>query len=313
MQKVSQPISSDRISTTPSLSEKSFSENSVSVTPLAISSRLANLDRSSISVSRPVSRRITVVGGGGLMGQFFVQRFSQAGHCVNVLERDNWSDAEQILDGVDLVLVCVPIEHTATVICDIARYLAPNTALADITSIKAPIVQTMMAQHTGPVLGLHPMFGPKVSSFQSQTTVVCPGRHGEAFQWLLDLIQQEGGKLTVCTPEEHDQMMLTIQSIRHFVTLSLGIFLANEEIDLQRSLELASPSYRELLDMVNRLFSQSAELVADIMLFNQERREMIAKLAETYNRLAQIAMNNDRESLMNEFRSAQEIWVGMSS
>lgn len=309
MQKVSQSISSDRIIST----TQSLSENRIPATQFALANCLTSLERSSASVTKPISRRITVVGGGGLMGQFFVQQFSEAGHCVNVLERNNWSDAEQILEGADLVLVCVPIEHTAPVICDIAQYLTPNTALADITSIKAPIVQTMLEQHTGPVMGLHPMFGPKVSSFQSQTTVVCPGRHGEAFQWLLDLIQQEGGKLTVCTPEEHDQMMLTIQSIRHFVTLSLGIFLANEEIDLQRSLELSSPSYRELLDMVNRLFSQSAELVADIMLFNQERREMIAKIAETYSRLAQVAMNNDRESLMNEFRSAQQTWIGMNS
>lgn len=263
--------------------------------------------------ARSVSRRITVVGGGGLMGRFFVQQFSEAGHKVNVLEQNNWHQAQRLLKGANLVLLCVPIEYTAAVVRDIALYLSPETALADITSIKAPIVQTMLAHHNGPVMGLHPMFGPQVSSFQSQTIVVCPGREDQAFQWLLELMQQAGGKLTVCTPEEHDQMMLTIQGVRHFATLSLGIFLANESIDLKRSLELSSPSYRELIDMVSRLFSQSPELVADIMLFNQERREMIAKLSETYSRLAQIAMNNDREALVDEFRSAQQVWAGMNS
>ena len=310
MQKVSQSISSDRISTKQSLPE---TKATAPVSQLVVSSRMASFDCSSASSLESLSRRITVVGGGGLMGRFFVQRFLEDGHHVNVLERNNWSQAQQLLDGADLVLVCVPIECTQTVICDIAPYLSPHTALADITSIKAPIVQTMLEQHPGPVMGLHPMFGPKISSFQSQTTVVCPGRNDEAFQWLLELIRNDGGKLTVCTPEEHDQMMLTIQSIRHFVTFSLGIFLSNEDIDLQRSLELSSPSYRELLDMVNRLFSQSAELVADIMLFNQERRDMIAKLAETYSRLAKIAVDNDREMLLQEFRSAQSTWVGMNS
>ena len=247
------------------------------------------------------------------MGQFFVQQLSNAGHLVNILEQDNWSQAKQLLDGADLALICVPIECTPTVIRDIAQYLSPTTALADITSVKAPIVQTMLAHHSGPVMGLHPMFGPKVSSFQSQNIVACPGRNDEAFQWLLGLIKQEGGNLTICTPEEHDKLMVTIQSIRHFVTFSLGIFLTDEGIDLQRSLELSSPSYRELIDMNNRLFSQSAELVTDIMLFTQERRDAIVKLADTYNRLANLVTQNDRETLIREFQAAQGVWAGLST
>lgn len=259
------------------------------------------------------SRRVTVVGGRGAMGQFFVQQLSAAGHIVNILEQDNWSRAKQLLDGADLALICVPIECTPNVVRDIAQYLSPTTALADITSVKAPIVQTMLAHHSGPVMGLHPMFGPTVCSFQAQNIVACPGRKDEAFQWLLELFKQEGGKLMICTPEEHDNLMVTIQSVRHFVTFSLGIFLTDEGIDLQRSLEISSPSYRELIDMTNRLFSQSAELVADIMLFTQERREAIVKLADTFNRLANLAIQNDRETLISEFQSAQGAWTAMSS
>jgi prephenate dehydrogenase len=65
--------------------------------------------------------------------------------------------------------------------------------------------------------------------------------------------------------------------------------------------------------MTNRLFCQSGELVADIMLFTQERREAIVKLADTFNRLAQLAMHNDRESLIREFQSAQGVWAALSS
>lgn len=273
----------------------------------------AALSYQSPQLPKSSSRQITVVGGRGMMGQFFVQQLSAAGHIVNILEQDNWSHAKQVLDGADLALICVPIECTQTVIGDIAQYLSPTTALADITSVKAPIVQTMLACHSGPVMGLHPMFGPNVCSFLSQNIVVCPGRNDEAFQWLLELIKQEGGKLMICTPEEHDTLMVTIQSLRHFITFSLGIFLADEGINVQRSLELSSPSYRELINMTNRLFSQSAELVTDIMLFTQERRETIVKLADTFNRLAKLAMHNDRETLIREFQSAQSVWTALSS
>jgi prephenate dehydrogenase len=269
----------------------------------------AHLGRQPAPTAKQTSRRITVVGGRGGMGRLFVQQFMTAGHHVNILEQDNWDQAESLLSNIDLVLVCVPIECTPTVIQNIAQYLAPTTALADITSIKAPIVQTMLLHHSGPVIGLHPMFGPKANSFQSQTIAVCSGRQDQAFDWLLKLFQQAGSKLVVCTPEEHDQMMVTIQSVRHFATLSLGIFLTNEAVDIQQSLKLASPSYRDLIDMIDRLLAQPAELVADIMLFTPERRESIVKLAETYNQLAQLALNNDRETLVRQLQTAQQGWA----
>jgi prephenate dehydrogenase/chorismate mutase/prephenate dehydrogenase len=126
-------------------------------------------------------------------------------------------------------------------------------------------------------------------------------------------MKQQGSKLMICTPEDHDKMMVTIQSLRHFVTFSLGVFLAEEGIDVQQSLELSSPSYRELIDMTNRLFSQSAELVADIMLITQERRDAIVKLADTFNRLAELAKHNERETLILKFQAAQADWVALSS
>ncbi|MCC5609910.1 bifunctional chorismate mutase/prephenate dehydrogenase [Nostoc sp. CHAB 5834] len=257
------------------------------------------------SPANVLPRRITVIGGRGMMGRFFTSRLSAAGHEVNILEQDDWNQADKLLAEVDLVLVCVPIEHTLDVIRKAARYLDPTTALADITSIKVPIVQAMLEYHRGPVLGLHPMFGSGVKSFLSQSVVLCPGRRDSAFQWLLDLIKSEGGKLIVCTPEEHDQMMVAVQAIRHFSTFSLGVFLAEEGLNLDRSLQFSTPLSRLQLAMVRRLFAQSASLSFDIMLATEERRETIGRLATTYNRLAQLVGNMDRDSLIREFEQVR--------
>ena len=252
-------------------------------------------------------RRVTLVGGQGMMGHFFQQKLSDAGHYVSILDRGDWEQAELLLEEADLVLVCVPIEHTIEVIYKLAKYLSPTTALADITSIKTPILQTMLEEHSGPVISLHPMFGPGIKSFLSQKVVVCSGRRDDAFQWLLDLIQNDGGKLIVSTPEEHDQMMIAVQAIRNFKTFSLGVFLAEEEIDIRRSLDFSSPIFRLEIDIVGRLFAQSAPLIVDIMLATSERREAIKRLAVTYNRLAQLVIQNDRDSLIREFKTTHSI------
>ncbi len=160
-----------------------------------------NLEPEAFSDTSLQPRQVTIVGGGGRMGRFFSSCLSQAGHQVNILEHNDWGQAESLLADVDLVLICVPIEHTIQTIKKLTPYLSPTTALADITSIKAPIVTAMLDSHNGPVMGLHPMFGPGIKSFSSQKVVICPGRQDEAFQWFLELIQSDGGELIFASLE----------------------------------------------------------------------------------------------------------------
>jgi prephenate dehydrogenase len=249
------------------------------------------------------SRRVTVIGGRGQMGRFFVKQLSLSGHHVDILGRDGWGNAQQLLGKADLVIVSVPIEQTVSIIEKTAQYLTPATVLADVTSIKTPIVEAMLDCHPGPVLGLHPMFGPGVDSFLSQNVVVCPGRQQQAYQWFLDFIASRGGKLIWSTPQEHDRMMTIVQAIRHFFTFSLGAFLAEEGIDLSRTLEFSSPLYRMQLDLVSRLFAQDASLYLNVMLL-EERPQVISRLAATYNRLAELVEKRDRAALTQEFEVA---------
>lgn len=269
---------------------------------------VAALATASSSPANIKPRRVTVVGGRGMMGRFFTSRLVAAGHDVNILEHEDWDNADRLLAEAELVLVCVPTEHTLDVIQKAAMYIEPTTALADITSIKTPIVQAMLDHHTGPVLGLHPMFGPGVKSFLSQNVVVCPGRRDSAFQWLLDLIKNEGGKLVMCTPEEHDRMMVVIQAIRHFCAFSLGVFLAEEGIDIGRSLEFSSPLYRLEIDMVSRLFAQDASLYTGIMLAVEDRRQAIGRLVDTCSRLAHLVAQKDQTALRHEFEAARSVF-----
>ncbi|MGB7059191.1 MAG: prephenate dehydrogenase dimerization domain-containing protein, partial [Geitlerinemataceae cyanobacterium] len=128
------------------------------------------------------------------------------------------------------------------------------------------------------------------------------GRNDEACQWLQDFMAADGGDLVVCTPEEHDRMMVAVQAIRHFSTFGLGVFLAEEGIDIGRSLELSSPIYRLGINNVSRLFGQEGSLYIEIMLSTEDRRKAIARLAETFVRLAQLVEHEDRSSLLDEFK-----------
>lgn len=262
--------------------------------------------KSSLKPTKP--RRVTVIGGRGVMGGFFTEQLMIAGHHVNILDANDWEQAEKLLNQVDLVLICVPIHYTLEVINKVSKYLSYTTALADITSIKSPILQAMLSHHNGAVMGLHPMFGPGVTSFRSQKIIVCPGRMQENFQWFLDLMESEGVKLIFSTAEEHDKMMIPVQAIRHFITLSLGAFLSEEGINIQRSLDLSTPIYRQYIGIISRLIAQSAPMIVDIILATQERQNAIARFANINNRLAELVMEGDRDTLISELQRVQNFF-----
>jgi chorismate mutase/prephenate dehydrogenase len=117
---------------------------------------------------------VLVVGGTGGMGQYFVRWLRKSGYNTRVLGRNDWDKVISLCDGVDLAIVSVPIESTLSVIERLAPYLPPDAVLADLTSIKKEPVNAMMRLHKGPVLGIHPLFGPSTSSMDKQIIVVTP-------------------------------------------------------------------------------------------------------------------------------------------
>lgn len=252
-------------------------------------------------VYRHAARNVTIIGGKGAMGRLLGAAFERHGHAVIAMDRDDWVSAEELLPQADLVLVAVPIDVTEEVIGEAAPSLKHDALLADITSLKVGPVAAMLAAHAGPVVGLHPMFGPHVSSMMAQRVVACPARDAGAADWVLDLFRAEGAVVVEATPEEHDRMMVAVQAIRHFSTFALGVFLAEEGIDVGRSLEFASPIYRLEIDIVSRLFAQSPELYLSIMSATEERTAAIERMAATFERLARALAAGDHATVREAF------------
>lgn len=256
---------------------------------------------------RPQAGKVVVVGGGGALGQRFVSLFQRSGYAVQVLEHNDWERAAQLVQDACLVLLAVPIHVTAQVIAQLPP-LPSDCVLADITSIKAGPLAEMLAHHNGPVLGLHPMFGPDISNIVKQVVVVCHGRQNEQYQWLLQQFKVWGAVLTEKDARQHDELMQMIQAMRHFSSLVYGVHLAEEHADLTQLLELSSPIYRLELAMVGRLFAQNAELYADIMLSSVAVTGLLQRYQHRFNQLSHLLAARDKAGLMAEFAKGQQFF-----
>lgn len=166
----------------------------------------------------PELRPVVIIGGQGQMGRLFSRMLNLSGYQVRTLEQEDWSQAESILADAGMVIVSVPIHITEEVINRLPK-LPADCILLDLASVKNKPLQAMLAAHEGPVLGLHPMFGPDVGSLAKQVVVYCDGRDPQAYQWLLEQLQVWGARLHRISAVEHDQNMAFIQALRHFATL----------------------------------------------------------------------------------------------
>lgn len=251
--------------------------------------------------------KVVVVGGAGALGARFVSLFLRSGYEVAVLEQQDWPDAEAICADAALVLLAVPITLTEQLINKLPA-LPADCVLADITSIKQQPLIAMLQQHKGPVVGLHPMFGPDITNLVKQVVVVCHGRAEAQYQWLLKQLNVWGAELAVKQAAEHDSAMQLIQAMRHFSSLVYGVHLADENADLNELLQLSSPIYRLELAMVGRLFAQNAELYADIMLSSCEVAALLERYQQRFTALLQLLKAKDKAGLMAQFGKGQQFF-----
>ena len=253
--------------------------------------------------------RVLVVGGAGAMGGCLTRWFGEAGYRVAVLDRDDWGRVGPLCEGVELAILSVPIEATAVVAARLAPHLPARCVLADVTSIKSGPLAAMLAAHPGPVLGLHPMFGPTTTSLDKQIVVATPGREQPACQWLLDQLAAWGAVIVTANAADHDETMGFVQALRHFASFAFGQYLYRKGVDLQRTLDFSAPIYRLELGMVGRLFAQDPGLYAEIIFATPQRRTLLREYIESMAENLRMIEEGDRDTFVAEFGRIAE-WFG---
>ena len=265
-------------------------------------------DASGYRCVNPDCKKVVVIGGDGQLGRIFVDLFTRSHYQVQTLEQADWPNSADILTDTSLVIVAVPIRLTNMVIRKL-NALPEDCILADITSIKEAPLYEMMKVHNGPVVGLHPMFGPDVTGLVKQTIIACEGRFPQQYHWLLEQFQVWGAKIYPVEAHAHDQAMSMVQVMRHFSTIAYGYHLMTEGADIARLVEMSSPIYRLELIMVGRLFAQDPVLYTDIIFANQDNIAMMKRFAYRFLELLEDVQLDDKEAFKGMFSQVSD-WFG---
>ena len=256
---------------------------------------------------------VVIVGGKGAMGQLFKRQLERSGYQVNVLDTDNQADKESLLASARCVIISVPIHAVESVIAALSK-LHPECLLVDITSVKSSPLKAMEKHHQGPVLALHPMFGPDIPHWVKQTVVVCQNKPCDVANALLEQLTVWGCNLVAMDAKKHDEAMQIVQVMRHLTTFVYGQFLAKQSHSLEEIESCSSPIYHLELMMVGRLFAQSPELYSDIMLAQfDDVAPLMKEYCEVFQQTFEKLKQNNKAGLIDDFALAKTFFSDSAS
>ena len=250
-------------------------------------------------------KTIGIIGGRGIMGQIFHQFFENRGFEVLVSGRDTELSHEELCQKSDLIIFSVPIHVTVEYIQNLSEYITEDKMLWDVTSIKSPAVDAMLATKAKEVVGGHPMFGA-VSTIAGQVIVLTPGRGVFLQGFLKDIFVEAGAKVKELDAVKHDELMTVVQNLTHFSDITLAKAISKTGMDLQDFMSVQSPAYRLKLVMMGRILNQDPWLYGNMQLHNPMTPKTLDLFLETARELREIVGGKDLDGFIDYFNAGTD-------
>lgn len=262
--------------------------------------------------------RIAIIGGSGKMGRWFASFLLKDGKEVVISGRNQKKLLEagrqlgvevassvEAVRSADVVLLSVPMDSFEEVVAQISPYVQSGHIVVDITSTKVLPVATMHKYlKTGSMLGVHPLFGPGAGSIANQNFVLTPTSEEERAlaQKTREYLEARGAKVSLMTPEEHDEKMTIILGLSHFIAIvSADTLLSSGK--LKQTEAISGITYKVLLTLVESVLSESPELYASLQMSLPGIAETEKLFQEKARAWADLVKNKDRPEFVRQMKA----------
>lgn len=245
---------------------------------------------------------IGIIGGTSQFGQWFKYFFENNGCECLVAGRSTKLTPKKLAAMADIVIVSVPPRATARIINEIREAVKPSSLLCDFTSIKEAPLKEMLNRKKGGVLGMHPLFGPLVSSMKGQKIVFCHGRDDNWKKFLKNIFEKNGAKIIEMNAREHDRQMAMIQAMTHFVSIAFAKVLQKQKIEPQN--DFSTPVFRLQAMLMGRVLGANPSLYSDLQVENEAYKKVLEEYVKEVGFLSAMVYKKDAKSFESEILSA---------
>lgn len=266
-------------------------------------------------------RRALVIGGGGLMGGWFVRFLASQGFAVEVadpapaagieVQRADWRDGAV---DQDVIVVATPVSRTGALLTELAARRPPGLVF-DIAALKTPLRAGLAALVASGVraTSLHPMFGPDTELLSGRHVVFVDVGHPAATAAARELFAS-----TMVVPvemglDEHDRVIAYVLGLSHAVSIAFFTALGESGESAPRLAEVSSTTFERQLEVSRRVAEENPHLYFEIQRLNDYGTESLSALLLAIERLRSVVRAGDEEGfvrLMEQGRDYLERWPG---
>jgi len=258
-------------------------------------------------------KKITIIGAGGQMGQWFTKYFTSKEFEVTGYDSENKVSgkdikiSESLVGGIlkaDYVVLCTPTRRTPEIIRLIAKEMKRDTYLIEISSEKSKVVTSLskMPAKINPIC-IHPMFGPGTKTIKGQNIISVPIKDAKKELTVAKTLF-EGANFVTIDAAEHDKKIAVILGLTHLMNLVFAnIISKDEKINLTE--KMSGTTFRVQKTLAESIMTESPELIETIIA-NPEIRRGAEELWKDIGKLLTAVQESKTEEVINYIKECQE-------
>ena len=243
-----------------------------------------------------------------------LDRQSQA-KKIGAVDRTEW-ELRKVVENADMVVLAAPVLALKEIMGDIAPLLKHSTAVTDVASTKAEIINwsNELLPRTVSFVGGHPMAGKETSIegadadlFRGATWCICPSVYAsdEAVRTVLGMVNALGAEPYFVDPVEHDAYVAGISHLP-FVASSALMNALSDDPSWRDMRTLTAGGFRDM----TRLASGSPEMHRDVVMTNRDavQRWLSAYITELQGFQDRLASDDEgtAEDLLKFFTNGRD-------
>ena len=260
-----------------------------------------------------MKKKITVIGAGGQMGQWFAKYFASKNFEVTGYDSENKIPKKEIIEAeslvgailkADYVVLCTPTRRTPEIIRLIAKEMKRGTYLIEISSEKSKVVSSLskMPAKINPIC-IHPMFGPGVKTIKGQNIISVPIKDAKKELTVAKSLF-EGANFVTIDAVEHDKKIAVILGLTHLMNLVFANIVSKDEKMLLTE-KMSGTTFRVQKTLAESIMTESPELIETIIA-NPEIRRVAEELWKDIGRLLTDVQESKTEEVIKYIKDCQE-------
>jgi len=223
---------------------------------------------------------------------------------------------EQVAEGADLIVFCVPIRTIPSLVSACRSVLKPRCVITDVGSTKAELhdeIGALLQETSAGYAGSHPICGSEQEGLESarkdlyEGAVVVVTADQENRDWLTSSVSElwelVGGMVRVMAPETHDRILARTSHLPHLISALLAETVAREDEEAFAIAEFCGTGFFD----TTRVAEGSPAVWVDVVQSNRRAIQLeLAAYKDRLDALIEVVSTGKSEALRQFLADARE-------